>query len=407
MLCGMIITAFLLVGIVTCRAGIEVVRLGIVASVKIAKVAMPNDFEAFVQKASLNDQSFFAADNFLIKSKLRIFPAQIETAESGGWEYDLAGWGIHRTSSILQCDENSCERRAALFLLGGGYESINGIRKIERRFSTCVGVIKGEFYRLSGFYRTCNFGLPWSYPSAASDNQAFFGHFDSSGHGICLLIGRLSLFGGSFCQFSVGVDELGSLLAATLHFPKLSAEEVSLIENADSRQNNEKESGIVSKPLASIFSAFLFAIGALLLFVSVNKSRDSEYAIFHTIATWPVMFAAVWLLLGSLGGHSLDPFNRRSENILVEAAIVSELKFRHVRRHILCTDFVTDNRRHLLTLGSSQFEPSPDIRRSGGMAGAINSQLRRTQQVQIAPRPAARFHPGCRTAAPTMPKDRS
>ena len=129
MLCGMIITAFLLVGIVTCRAGIEVVRLGIVASVKIAKVAMPNDFEAFVQKASLNDQSFFAADNFLIKSKLRVFPAQIETAESGGWEYDLAGWGIHRTSAILQCDENSCERRAALFLLGGGYESINGIRK--------------------------------------------------------------------------------------------------------------------------------------------------------------------------------------------------------------------------------------------------------------------------------------
>jgi hypothetical protein len=37
---------------------------------------------------------------------------------------------------------------------------------------------------------------------------------------------------------------------------------------------------------------------------------------------------------------TLTPLNRRAENVIVEAVVISELKFSDIQRHIFCTDHV-------------------------------------------------------------------
>ena len=101
---------------------------------------------------------------------------------------------------------------------------------------------------------------------------------------------------------------------------------------------------------AAILSFLLLAISLLLMAVCINKSRDSDYAIFYAIAAWPVMFAAGWVFLtGVLGWHLSASLNRRSENIRVEAIVVSELKFRDVQRHILAAYVMPFPRQGTLT----------------------------------------------------------
>ena len=92
--------------------------------------------------------------------------------------------------------------------------------------------------------------------------------------------------------------------------------------------------------LAAILSLLLLAISLLLMAVSVNKSRDSDYAILYTIAAWPVMFVAGWIFLTGVLGWHLGPFNRRSENVVVEPIIVSELKLRNVKWQVFRADLV-------------------------------------------------------------------
>ena len=92
--------------------------------------------------------------------------------------------------------------------------------------------------------------------------------------------------------------------------------------------------------LAAILSLLLLAISLLLMAVSVNKSRDSDYAILYTIAAWPVMFVAGWIFLTGVLGWHLAPFNRRAENVVVEPIIVSELKLRNVKWQVFRADLV-------------------------------------------------------------------
>jgi hypothetical protein len=69
-----------LVGVVPGRTDIDVFWLGDFGSIEIAKIAMPDHVEAFVQKATLNDQSSFAVDHFLI-DRLARRDCQIVRAE--------------------------------------------------------------------------------------------------------------------------------------------------------------------------------------------------------------------------------------------------------------------------------------------------------------------------------------
>jgi len=65
------------------RADVDVFRLGGFGSIEIAKIAMPNHVEAFVQKAALEDQRFFAVNHFLI-DRLAQGNCQIVRTESRG-----------------------------------------------------------------------------------------------------------------------------------------------------------------------------------------------------------------------------------------------------------------------------------------------------------------------------------
>ena len=102
----------------------------------------------------------------------------------------------------------------------------------------------------------------------------------------------------------------------------------SLPENTRSGHYNEQQRSNFNIALYAILSgrscsrlAFCF------ITVSVNESRNSGYAFLYLLAAWPTIFAAVGVfLIGVLGWHTLDPLNRRSENVGIKAIILPELE---------------------------------------------------------------------------------
>jgi hypothetical protein len=95
-----------LVGVVPGRTDIDVFWLGDFGSIEIAKIAMPDHVEAFVQKATLNDQSSFAVDHFLI-DRLARRDCQIVRAEPCRREYHLSAAKALSGPTFVKCDTDS------------------------------------------------------------------------------------------------------------------------------------------------------------------------------------------------------------------------------------------------------------------------------------------------------------
>ena len=98
------------------RANIEVIRLGDLSPVEIAKIAVSNNLETSIQKTALNDQRFVAVNRLLINGLVRNCQSQIVGAESRGWKYHLPDGETVCSSTIVQRNTEPSEGRAALFL---------------------------------------------------------------------------------------------------------------------------------------------------------------------------------------------------------------------------------------------------------------------------------------------------
>jgi hypothetical protein len=286
-------------------ADVEVVGLRKFVSVKIAKIAVPNDIKTSVQKAPLHDQGLVAINDLLINYLIGGFDCQIVGGKSGGGEHHLTRFKFLDSPTITESDANSGEGGSSLFLGVRRCERLNAVSEIERGFSTGVGIFDSKFERLPSLYGIINFCNAGSNPSSARCNQTFAGNRNGVSHGIRLFVGGVSLFGRRIRELSVRFDEQPGLLSAGFHFGQLPAKKISLVKDSNSSQNNKQESEVISKPLASIFSALLFAISLLLLAIGVNKSRDSKYAALYVFVAWPI--AAGRIFFGVLGWHSLAP----------------------------------------------------------------------------------------------------
>jgi hypothetical protein len=99
-----------------CQANAEVFGLAGFRPIEIAKIAMSNDAEASVKKATLNDQSLLTVDQLLVDGFV-VRDHQIIRAESGRWENHLSAAYSVVGSASGESKADSSERGASLLIL--------------------------------------------------------------------------------------------------------------------------------------------------------------------------------------------------------------------------------------------------------------------------------------------------
>ena len=87
---NLIVLVFCLIGVMADLADTEIGEFGPRGSVKEAKVAVPQDIKALVQKTALHNESLFSVDKVLVDGFNGDLSAEIIGTEPAGGEYYLS-----------------------------------------------------------------------------------------------------------------------------------------------------------------------------------------------------------------------------------------------------------------------------------------------------------------------------
>jgi hypothetical protein len=283
------VLCFILISVVPGAANVEILWLRVPMFVEVAKMAVSRQIESPIQKTSLYHHKLISISEILINKVIKGLSIEIVIPKASRWiDYTATLPFISGLTGIHRIEKPSVNGPIGIFLRSD-QECVDRISEPESWFATSVLIFDRNFDRLSNSRFGRDTGVVGANPCALSFDQRFIGIFGLLSRCIRSDFGSIGLIS----YWPVGHS----------HFIQLTAENISLIENAGRSGHDKDKRKVFPKTPSAIIAAFFFAIGLSLPAYGVYKSREiGGWAALIVAVGFPPFFAGVFFLLSGVLG---------------------------------------------------------------------------------------------------------
>jgi hypothetical protein len=262
------ILAALLISTIPVSANIQVGGLALLRFVEIAKITVPDNTDASIQKTSINNDGCVSVDHALINKRFWLRKIEVlayaPEATTKGWKHYTPAVSSLRFSASPKISIDLCQSYAGGLIFGYAAENISRVDEINCRFPASVKILHTDIERLADCKLAVDLSISGPNPCALRSHVSVVSGFSVLGGGSGLFARRVR-------QLSVGLNDLFSLFSGRFHFFQLVAESYPSEVSENHGQKNEKQGSYADRSIFLFISIFDFCLSYLSAANGVNR----------------------------------------------------------------------------------------------------------------------------------------